>query len=196
MIENRLQKQIEFIVEVDKLKDIFRRTMLTNGLRNENDAEHSWHLALMAPLLSEYIEEEVDLLKVIKMVIIHDLVEIDAGDTYCYDIKGNEDKREREEKAAERIFNLLPKEQGEEIYNLWIEFEEIKTIEAKYAATLDRLQPLLLNYYTGGKSWINNGRYKHEVLGRMDIIRQTSPKLWELVSNLIDKGVDNGWLKE
>ena len=141
----RLKKQMEFIIEVDKLKDIIRQTNLTNGERKENDAEHSWHLALMAVFLSEYAKEPVDVLQVIKMVLIHDLVEIDAGDTYLYDEAGNGTKAAREQKAAERIFNILPGDQAEELFKLWQEFEDRKTPESKFANTLDRIQPVLLN---------------------------------------------------
>ena len=130
-MEKRLIDQIKFIVEVDKAKEIMRRTYVTNSERFENDAEHSWHLALMAPLLKEYIKEDVNIERVINMVIIHDLVEIDAGDTFCYDKEGNLTKREREVKAADRIFNILPKDQAKIIYDLWNEFEEMKSIESR-----------------------------------------------------------------
>lgn len=149
----RLKKQMEFIIEVDKLKDIIRQTNLTNGERKENDAEHSWHLALMAVFLSEYAKEPVDVLQVIKMVLIHDLVEIDAGDTYLYDEAGNGTKAAREQKAAERIFNILPGDQAEELFQLWQEFEDRKTPESKFANTLDRIQPVLLNDATEGRAW-------------------------------------------
>ena len=136
----RLIEQVKFIVEVDKAKEIMRRTYLTKSERFENDAEHSWHLALMAPLLREHIKEDINIEKVINMVIIHDLVEIDAGDTFCYDKEGNLTKREREIKATNRIFNILPKDQGKIIYDLWNEFEEMKTIESRY------LRDVLIEY--------------------------------------------------
>lgn len=191
---DRLKRQVEFIIEIDKVKEIFRMTTLLNSKRKENDSEHSWHITLMAPLLKEYIKEEVDLLKVMKMTLIHDLVEIDAGDTYCYDYKGYEDKREREEKAAERIFNILPKDQADEVFELWYEFEEMNTSESKYAATLDRLQPILLNYNNNGQSWIDNKVCKSQVLKRMDIIRETSDGLWQLVLDMVNDAVSKGWL--
>lgn len=191
---DRLKKQIDFILEVDKAKEIFRRTLISNGERYENDAEHSWHLSLMAPILKEYIKEDIDISRVINMVIIHDLVEIDAGDTFCYDKKGNETKRERELKAAERIFNILPKEQGEVIFSLWNEFEEMKTPEGKYAATLDRLQPLLLNSANGYKTWKDNKTTKSMVLDRMAIIKESSSELWNLVLDIIDDGINKGCL--
>ena len=152
-MEKRLIEQVKFIVEVDKAKEIMRRTYLTKSERFENDAEHSWHLALMAPLLKEHIKEDVNIEKVINMVIIHDLVEIDAGDTFCYDKEGNLTKREREIKAADRIFNILPKDQSKIIYDLWNEFEERKTAEAKFARVLDNFQPVMLNAATDGRMW-------------------------------------------
>ena len=149
----RLEKQIRFIVEVDKVKNIFRQTYLADGKRKENDAEHSWHLALMAVLLKEHMKEEADLEKVMIMVLIHDLVEIDAGDTYAYDEKGAQTKREREVNAAERIFGLLPEDQGIYFRELWEEFEAYETAEAKFAHTMDNFQPLLLTDYNEGKHW-------------------------------------------
>lgn len=193
-MENRLEKQIDFIMEIDKAKDILRRSLLTGTKRRENDAEHSWHLAVMAPILREYVKEDLDLARVINMVIIHDLVEIDAGDTFCYDVKANQDKRERELKAAERIFNILPKDQAELIYDLWNEFEEMKTIESRYAASLDRIHPLLLNIATGGHSWIENKTTKSMVLKRMAVVENTAPALWELVLDIINRGIKKGYL--
>ena len=195
-MEKRLIDQIKFIVEVDKAKEIMRRTYVTNSERFENDAEHSWHLALMAPLLKEYIKEDVNIERVINMVIIHDLVEIDAGDTFCYDKEGNLTKREREVKAADRIFNILPKNQAKEIYDLWNEFEDMKTIESRYAACLDRLQPILNNIATGGRAWKENNTTKSMVLGRMNVIKETSEELWELILAIVDEGVKLGALKD
>ena len=142
----KLRKQMDFIIEIDKMKNIYRQTLVLNEDRAENDAEHSWHLAMMVMLLSEYANEPIDVLHTIKMVLIHDIVEIDAGDTYCYDEEGYKDKNERETKAAERIFGILPHDQKNEMYNLWLEFEDRKTPEAKFAAVLDRIQPIMLNY--------------------------------------------------
>ena len=195
-MEKRLIDQIKFIVEVDKAKEIMRRTYVTNSERFENDAEQSWHLALMAPLLKEYIKEDVNIETVINMVIIHDLVEIDAGDTFCYDKEGNLTKREREVKAADRIFNILPKDQAKIIYDLWNEFEEMKTIESKYAACLDRIQPILNNIATGGRAWKENNTTKSMVLGRMSVIKETSEELWELILAIINEGVKIGALKD
>ena len=195
-MEKRLIDQIKFIVEVDKAKEIMRRTYVTSSERFENDAEHSWHLALMAPLLKEYIKEDVNIERVINMVIIHDLVEIDAGDTFCYDKEGNLTKREREVKAADRIFNILPKDQAKIIYDLWNEFEEMKTIESRYAACLERIQPILNNIATGGRAWKENNTTKSMVLGRMSVIKETSEELWELILAIINEGVKIGALKD
>lgn len=196
MISERLKKQIDFIIEIDKLKHIMRQTELINASRRENDAEHSWHLAIMTMLLSEYANEEVDVLKVIKMVLIHDLVEIDAGDTFCYDEKGNEDKAEREQKAADRIFNILPQDQAKEIRSLWEEFEEVKTAEARFAAALDRVQPLLHNYMTEGGSWKRHNIRKEQVMKRAEPISKGSNELWNFIREIIEDSVNKGYLRE
>lgn len=195
-MEARLHKQIQFIVEVDKVKNIFRQTYLADANRKENDAEHSWHLALMAVLLKDYMEEDVDLVKVMTMVLIHDLVEIDAGDTYAYDEKGAVTKRDREEKAADRIFGLLPEDQGEEFRNLWEEFEAYETAEAKYAHLLDNFQPLLLNDASGGKSWTEHGVHKSQVYKRNERIPETSGMIWEQIQTIVQKHIEQGDLFE
>ena len=191
----RLKKQIDFILEVDKIKSIFRQSYITDKSRYENDAEHSWHLALMAFLLAEHTNEQVDVLKVLKMVLVHDLVEIDAGDTYCYDQKANLDKREREEKCAERIFRMLPEEQCNEMFELWEEFEKVETPEAKYAAALDKLQPILLNYPAEGKSWKEHGIHKNQVVERISTMKKGSEKLWNFAEQIINDGAKKGYLK-
>ena len=153
----RPQQQIDFLVEIDKLKKVLRQTWLLDQSRYENDAEHSWHIAMAAMLFLEYADDpQVDLLRVIKMLLVHDLVEIDAGDTYAYDEKACLDQPEREQKAAERIFGLLPPDQSAEFRGLWEEFEARQTPEARYAAALDRFQPLLHNYRTGGRAWLDH----------------------------------------
>lgn len=196
MDNERLLKQIEFIVEIDKAKQIFRQNVVIGTERNENDAEHSWHLAVMAMLLSEYAEEkDMDILKVMKMALIHDLVEIDAGDTFAYDEKGYEDKDEREQAAAKRLFNILPKDQAEEFMNLWREFEDLKTPEARFAACLDRLQPLLLNYNTNGHTWKKPGVTSEKVLKRNKPLEKTTPLLWDYAKEVIDDSVQKGILK-
>jgi len=192
----RLKKQIQFIVEIDKLKQIFRQNVVIGAHRNENDAEHSWHMAVMAVLLSEYSrDKDIDILKVLKMILVHDLVEIDAGDTFCYDAKGLEDKAERERKAAERLFNILPKEQAQEIFELWREFEELETPEARFAACMDRFQPLLLNYNTNGHTWQKPGVTYEKVLKRIGLLEENAPVLWELAKEIIDDSVQRGYLR-
>lgn len=196
MNKDRLLKQIEFIVEIDKLKQIFRQNVVIGTNRNENDAEHSWHMAVMAIFLSEYVADKgIDLLRVIKMALIHDLVEIDAGDTFCYDDKGYEDKEEREQKAANRLFNVLPEDQAEELLGLWREFEELKTPEAKFAGCLDRIQPLLLNYNTKGHTWKKPGVTSEKVLKRNKLLEENAPELWEYAREIIEKSVEKGYLE-
>lgn len=197
MIDERLQKQIQFISEVDKAKNIFRRTKIHDGSRRENDAEHSWHLALMAFLLSEYSKDlTIDMLKIMKMCIVHDIVEIDAGDTFCYDVVGNMDKLEREQKAAKRIFGLLPEDQGKELHALWEEFDAMETPEAKFAAALDRLQPVLLNCLNKGGTWNEHGITKEQVVSRNKHIADGAPELWKFTSGIIDDAVAKGYLNE
>jgi len=191
----RLKKQMEFIIEVDKLKDIIRQTNLTNGERKENDAEHSWHLALMAVFLSEYAKEPVDVLQVIKMVLIHDLVEIDAGDTYLYDEAGNGTKAAREQKAAERIFNILPGDQAEELFKLWQEFEDRKTPESKFANTLDRIQPVLLNDATEGRAWREHDVCIDQIMSKNEYTSQGSDVLWTYIQEVFEKNIENGNIK-
>lgn len=196
MDNERLMKQIQFIIEIDKMKQIFRQNIVIGTTRNENDAEHSWHLAIMAMLLSEYCaEKSIDVLKVVKMAIVHDLVEIDAGDTFCYDAKGHEDKAEREQKAAKRLFNILPVDQADEIYNLWREFEELKTHEAKFAACLDRLQPLILNYNTSGHTWQKPGVTSEKVSKRNRLLEENAPELWEYAKEIIEDSIKKGYLQ-
>lgn len=194
MTGDRLKRQIEFIVEIGRLKHILRRTLTIHSDRNENDAEHSWHLGVMAVLLSEYAGEAVDVLRTVKMVLVHDLVEIDAGDTYCYSDYDPREKLERERRAGERIFGLLPEDQAGEVMDLWQEFEESQTPEALFANALDRLQPLLSNYHTRGKAWQKHGVRKHQVIERAAPIGGSSPDLWDYARNLIDRAVSEGIL--
>ena len=191
----RLKQQIEFIREADKLKTIDRQTLLTDASRRENDAEHSWHLALMALLLGEYANgRDLNLLHVVRMVLIHDLVEIDAGDTYCYDEDGYQDKAQRETAAALRIFNLLPPDQAAEIRALWDEFEAAETPESKFANALDRLQPLMHNVFTDGQMWKRHGIVKSQVIDRNRKIADGAPDLWTFARELIEKAVNDGHL--
>ena len=193
----RFKSQIEFILEVDKLKQIQRRTLLLDRSRRENSAEHSWHIALSVLVLSEYAEEDnLDLLQVIKLLLVHDLVEIDADDTYCYDEVGGQDQKEREMKAADRIFNILPKDQADSFRALWNEFEAGETAESRFANALDRLQPLLHNYFTRGYTWQQYGIRKEQVIARMQPVDKGSHFLWDYVANLIDDAVKQGYLKK
>ena len=178
MDNERLKKQMDFILEMDKMKSIMRQTYLANGERKENDAEHSWHLALMCGILAEYSNEPIDVLKTMKMVLLHDAIEIDAGDTYAYDAAGNQTKKEREQKAADRIFGLLPKNRGTFLMELWKEFEAGETPEAKFARTMDNLQPLFLNACTEGKAWMEHGVSLDQILKRNDRTAEGSEVLW------------------
>lgn len=175
----RLDQQFAFLREIDREKEIVRQTYLADGSRKEGDAEHAWHLAIMALLLSEYANEEIDVLKTVSMVLIHDLVEIDAGDTYAYDAAGAQTQRERELKAAERIFGLLPEDQGKKMRALWDEFEARETPEAKFARTLDCVQPTMLNDASEGKSWLEHGVHLSQVLGRNARTAEGSEALWD-----------------
>ncbi|WP_160036492.1 HD domain-containing protein [Paenibacillus sp. An7] len=190
----KIRQQIEFIREIDKLKHVFRQSYLMNQERHENDAEHSWHIAVMALLLKEHSDEDLDMTKVLHLLLIHDLVEIDAGDTFAYDVKGYEDKWERELAAAKRIYGLLPAEQKEEWMNLWLEFEEGLTKEAQYAAAMDRLQPVLHNFYTEGKAWRANQVSAVSVRKRLAVLKEVSPALDTYANKLIDEAVEKGYL--
>lgn len=195
-IEERLQKQLDFILELDKLKYITRQSYVADGSRHENDSEHSWHLALMAMILSEYANESVNVLHVIKMVLIHDAVEIDAGDTYAYDTAGNATKRAREEKAADRIFHILPEDQAKEMRDIWEEFEENVTPEARFANALDKVQPIMINDITGGRAWREHGVAASQVLSRNEATHLGSETLWEHAKSLVVKNLKLGNLKE
>ena len=188
----RLQKQIAFIKEIDKVKSIFRQTYLADGTRKENDAEHSWHIALMVVLLKEYVSEDVDVAKVMTMVLIHDLVEIDAGDTYAYDSEGAKSKREREVKAADRIFGILPADQGMYFRELWEEFEAYETPDAKYAHLLDNFQPLLLNDASGGRSWNEHGVHKSQIYKRNEKVQETSQEIWNTIQEVVESHIAKG----
>lgn len=192
---SRLSQQVRFLVEADKLKHILRQTWLMDQSRRENDAEHSWHVSLLAVLLLEHaVEPGLDLLRVVKMLLVHDLVEIDAGDTFVYDEVGTQDKPQREQRAAQRIFGLLPPDQGAAVRALWEEFEARRTPEARYAAALDRFQPILHNYFTQGKAWRQHGITSQQVLARNCHMAEGAPALWEHVQSLVRDAVKKGYL--
>lgn len=196
MENNRLEKQFDFCREIDKEKFIGRQTYLTDGERKENDAEHAWHMALMTILMSEYANEKIDVLKTVTMLLIHDLIEIDAGDTYAYDTEGHKDKRAREEKAAERIFGLLPEDQRKKLRELWEEFEAWETPEAKFAHTMDCIQPLMLNAATDGKSWLEHGVHLSQVLKRNEKTAEGAETLWKYAyENFICPNKEKGRLR-
>lgn len=192
----RLEQQINFILEMDKEKEIIRQTYLADGSRRENDAEHAWHLALMCLVLHEYANEPVDLLRTMSMLLVHDLVEVDAGDTYAYDEQGNATKKEREQAAAERIFTLLPEEQGTFLRGLWEEFEAGETPEAKFANALDKIQPALLNDASGLKDWAGHKVSKEQILQRNRRTPEGSSVLWDYTREVIEKNVKMGRIQE
>lgn len=196
LIDRRLQQQIQFIIEIDKLKHVLRQTLLIDRSRQENDAEHSWHLAMMAIVLSEYADSSVDLSRVLKMVLIHDLVEIDAGDTFCYDEQGVLDQADREQKAADRLFGLLPENLGVELRSMWEEFEAKQTPDSKFATALDRLQPILHNVQTQGGTWKKAGVTVEKVRQRIAPIRKASRELGDFADDLIENAIKQGYLSK
>ena len=191
----RLDQQLKFTAEIDKMTSILRRTMLIDGSRRENDAEHSWHIAVMALLFSEYTIEPVDVSRAVKMCVVHDLIEIYAGDTFAYDVKGNQDKAQREQAAADKLFAILPSEQGNEIRSLWEEFDAMQTPDAKYAACMDRLQPFLHNTLTNGHTWVEGQTNSGMVKKRMSIIKDFMPQVYDWVEQNISNAIQKGWLK-
>ncbi len=196
MIPKNLLKQIEFIKEIDKIKYIQRRTKLFNSNRNENNAEHSWHLAMMAIVLSEYSDLKIDLLKVIKMVLIHDIVEIDAGDTFLYDQVKSHDNTEDEKKCAERIFGILPKKQARDFLEIWTEFENGISNEAKFAKSLDNLEPILQNASNNGGTWKEFSVKHKTVYDKKKIIKRGSTELWNFTKTILENSVEKGILLE
>lgn len=191
----KIKKQIEFVLVIDEMKNVLRRNLVVDGSRRENDAEHSWHLAMLAMILEEYSSEKVDIERVLKITLVHDLVEVYAGDTFAYDAKGNEDKLDREIEAANRLFGMLDPVQGAEIRALWDEFEAKETAESRYANAVDRLQPLLLNYMTNGHTWKLGDVHATQIYKRMDIIRTATPELWHIVEGIINTSIEAGILK-
>ena len=195
-MDERLKKQLAFALEIDKEKNIFRQTHLSGHGRNENDAEHAWHMAIMAYVLREYSNEKIDVAKVMLMCLIHDIVEIDAGDTYAYDAENLKTQTARENAAKERIFSLLPDEQKEELIALFDEFEEFETPESKFAHAIDNLQPLLLNNSNGGADWKEHEVTAQQVYGRQSKTRLGSETLFEVVDSIIQQNIANGQIRE
>ena len=195
-MDTRIEKQLAFLLEIDNLKNIFRQTHLSNHGRRENDAEHSWHMAIAAYLLREYANEKIDVAKVMLMCLIHDIVEIDAGDTYAYDSKALQTQKEREEQAKQRIFSLLPEEQAKELTALFDEFEDYQTAEAKFAHAIDNLQPLLLNDSNGGGDWKEHQVTSEQVYKRQNKTKLGSEKLFEITDKIIRENVRKGNLKK
>jgi len=194
MAPDRLEQQIRFILEIDALKGVLRRSYVLAGDRPENSAEHSWHVAVMAVLLAEHANEPVDTSRVVRMLLVHDIVEVDAGDTYVYDATGSAGKAEREKRAADRLFGLLPEDQGREFRALWEELETGRTAEARFAGALDRLTPVLHNAHTAGRSWREHGITADRVIARNSAISKGSMALWEYARSLIEGAVAKGHL--
>ena len=192
----RLDQQLKFTAEIDKMTSVYRRTLLISGERPENDAEHSWHIAVMALLFKEYCVEEPSVERAIKMCVVHDLIEIYAGDTFAYDVSGNASKADRENEAADRLFAQLPSEQGAEIRALWEEFDAMETVDAKYAACLDRIQPFLHNTLTEGHTWRDGGAVRSQVEKRMTVVREFMPEVYKWISSNLDRSVERGWINE
>lgn len=192
--DKALQSVLHFIIEADKIKNIFRRNLIVDGSRRENDAEHSWHIAFMAMLLESWAPKEIHLKRVLKMCLIHDLVEIYAGDTFAYDEEGYKDKLDRETKAADKLFDQLPRDMGMELRTLWEEFDIMETTDSQYAASLDRIQPFVNNLLTNGHTWLSAKITKGQVYERMGIVQTGIPKLWEWVERNIERAMQKGWI--
>jgi len=192
LIDKRLKQDMDFITELDKMKSVIRATNLIGKDEREDDAQHSWHISVMAMILSEYADEDIDNYKVIKMLLIHDLVELFAGDTFCYDAEANKDKLEREIAAAEKLYGMIDEEKGQELRALWDEFEEMETPEALFATAMDRLQPILNNYYNNGGTWKRFEVPKSKIYERVAPIRKSSEKLWRFAEYMIEDAYDKG----
>ena len=195
-MDERLKQQLDFALEIDKEKNIFRQTHLSGHGRNENDAEHAWHMAIMAYILKEYSNEPIDVARVMLMCLIHDIVEIDAGDTYAYDAENLKTQKAREDAAKDRIFSLLPKEQKEELIHLFDEFEAFQTPESKFAHAMDNLQPLMLNNSNGGGDWKEHDVSAAQVYGRQEKTRLGSEKLFEVIDQVLQDNIRKGTIKE
>lgn len=195
-MNSRMQQQLQLVLELDRLKSVLRRTRIQCADdRLENSAEHSWHVAMMALLMQEHANEPVDIERVLKMLLMHDMVEIDAGDTFVYDAVASAEQNEKEMAAAKRLFGMLPKEQEEELFALWCEFENAQTADAKFAKALDRLIPIMLNFNNQGIGWRENGVTRQQVLTVNRRIDEGSHTLWEYAQQMIEQATENGWLK-
>ncbi|MGR5092899.1 HD domain-containing protein [Vibrio maritimus] len=195
-MNQRLEQQLSLLIELDRLKSVLRRTRVRSAEgRLENSAEHSWHVAMMALLMQEHANEPVEITKVVKMLLLHDIVEIDAGDTFVYDAQASKEQEEKELAAAHRLFGMLPQDQGQELFGVWQEFELAQSPEAKFAKALDRLIPMLLNYHNDGQSWVENEVSKSQVMQVNQKIEKGSQVLWDKAKSLIEEAVENGWLK-
>ena len=191
-INAKFNKKLQFLILIDKMKSVYRQTLLADKSRRETDAEHSWHIALMAMLFSEFAPDGVDKERVIKMCLVHDLVEIYAGDTFCYDKKAGEDKKERELRAAEKLFSVLPEEDGKELKELWLEFEKQETPDAIFSASLDRFQPLINNFLTDGHTWRKGKVVRPQVEERAALIKKGLPIAWETVQKILNDAEEKG----
>lgn len=196
MAQERFEKQLDFLILIDKMKNIERQTLIADGSRRETDAEHSWHIAVMALLLKEYAAETIDTDRVVRMLLVHDLVEVYAGDTFCYDVQGNLDKQKREQEAADRLFSMLPDDQRDEIRGLFEEFDRMDTPDSRFAAALDRLQPIINNHLTNGHTWRKGHVKSIQVYERMAPVKQATPALWPLVERIVAHGIEIGALTE
>ncbi|MBQ3670186.1 MAG: HD domain-containing protein [Treponema sp.] len=192
----RLDKQLLFTAEIDKMTAVLRHTVLIDKSRRENDAEHSWHIAVMCLLFEEYASQPVDCVRAAAMCVVHDLIEIYAGDTFAFDEKANEDKAEREKKAADKLFALLPDEQGRKIRGLWEEFDEMQTADSKYANCMDRLQPFLHNTLTDGHTWVESNASRRDVEKRDKIIDEFMPQVYAWIEANIARGIEKGWIQK
>ena len=192
----RLDRQLLFTADIDQMTHVLRQTLLIDKSRRENDAEHSWHIAVMALLFEEYAKEKPDIGRAVKMCVVHDLIEIEAGDTFAYDPKGNLDKEERERKAADRLFSKLPEDQGQMIRSLWEEFDAMETADAKYAACMDRIQPFLHNTLTDGETWVKGKVDRKAVEKRMGIVKEFMPEVYEWISANLDNAEEMGWIRK
>lgn len=196
MSSARLEQQLALLMELDQLKSVLRRTRVKSAdARLENSAEHSWHVALMAILMEEHANEPVDIARVVKMLLLHDVVEIDAGDTFVYDVAASAEQEQKELQAAQRLFGMLPDDQGQPLLELWLEFEAASTADAKFAKALDRIIPMLLNYHNQGQSWQEHGVSREQALTVNHKIQYGSQALWDKAQKIINDATDNGWLK-